>query len=279
VTTPALSVNVKGKGRHYPYPPVDPTDFVYGSWRTVDFSKLPEGVEVVPSITNVNGVLGKGEGLLYWSGECAVRSLYRDGFPKDVDRAVELHRGAFRQARDKRADAGTRAHTIAEALTLDTPLPESLSDQDEAYADAFLKFVADHDPEWLHVEATVAHPAHRYAGTADWFARIDGKVVVGDYKTRGKAPDPAKRKKYGLLYEGNRMQLAALAYAPALYVEDDGGWKVEPSPFPVDEGWGVVLFPDGSYDIEVLDEDDLDRWFDGFLGCRRLWGALKGAAA
>lgn len=278
MTTPTLSVNVKGQGRHYPYPPVDPEPFVYGSWRTVDMAKLPDTVALLPSVTNIAGALGKGEGLLYWSAEQAIRAMYRDGFPEEVDRAVELHRGAFRDARNKRADAGTRAHTIAERLTLDLPLPSSLSDQDEKYADAFMSFVSDHDPKWLHVEATVANPEVGYAGTADWFATIDGVTVVGDYKTRGAAPDPDKRKKYGLLYDENRLQLAALAAAPWLYVPDGDGWDMTTAPAAA-QGWGVVLFPDGTYDVEVMDEDELCRWFDGFCGLRDVWACLKGAAA
>jgi hypothetical protein len=278
MTTPALSVNVKGKGRHYPYPPVDPTNFVYGSWRTVDPKKVPEGVQLFPSVTNVGGVLGKGEGLFYWASECAIRAMYRDGFPKDVDRAVELHRGAFRAARDKRAEAGTRAHTLAEKLTLDVPLPESLSAQDKAYADAFMAFVSDHDPTWHKVEATVVNAEVGYAGTADWFATIGGQLVLGDWKTRGAAPDPDKRKRYGLLYDENRLQLAALAAAPEMYVEGDGGWQVEFSP-KVDEAWGVVLFPDGTYDVETLDRAELARWFGGFRGAVDVWRCVKGAAA
>ena len=276
MTTPALSVGIRKRGRHYPYPPVDPSGWTRNQWGSVDPDSIPDGVEVRPSITNILSVCGMGDGLLFWSGEHAIRAMYRDGFPEDVERAVELHKGAFRDVRDERAEAGTRAHTIAQALTDDLPLPADLSGEDEAFADAFMAFWAEHDPKPIYTEATVYGDLFA-AGTGDLFTWIDGRVVALDYKTRGERDDK-KLRRYGALYDKNRMQLAALARATEVAVPDGAGWTLEPAP-EVEVGLGVVLFPDGTFVTEELDDVELDRWYRGFVGAHMLWQATKGVPA
>lgn len=275
MTKPQLAYNVRGRGRNYPFPPTDLSDLPLNRWGSLDPETIPDDVTMLPSVTNILGDALAKHGLLYWSSEQSIRAGYQDGWPADVEEAVSRYKGAFRKARDKRADAGTRAHTLAERLTTDQPLPSSVSDEDAAFADAFMQFWADHDPYPIFVEATVANPKYGYAGTADLFADIDGKTVVLDYKTRG---EPPKKKKRSVLYDENRAQLAALAEAYWRYEFKDGKWRSFPVPW-VDEGWGVVLYPDGTYDTEVLDADELARCFEGFKGCIQTWTWLKGAAA
>lgn len=121
------------------------------------------------------------------------------------------------------------------------------------------------------------NPEVGYAGTADLFAVIDGKTVVLDYKTRGKVPDEKRRARFGCLYDETKMQLAALAHAPCVaHQRADGEWAVVDG-FDCTEAWGVVLYPDGSYDYEVLDVPEMERWFDCFQGVLRAWRVLKGA--
>jgi len=268
MTTPALSVGVVGLGRMYPFPPCDPSGWVRNRWGTVARADLP--VNVVPSVTNVLSVYSDGgDGLLYWAGEQAIRAMYRDGFPADVDRAVELHRGAFRQARDKRAEAGTRAHTLAEVLTSDLPLPSGISDEDEQYADAFMRFWSDANPNPLHTETTVYGSG--YAGTADLIAEVDGIPTVIDYKTRGK-PEAKPR-----VYDKTRMQLAALASACDVAVQDDNGrWSTVPLTWGT-AAMAVILYPDGTYHAERV--DDLPRWAYAFRGALDLWRWVKGTPA
>jgi hypothetical protein len=223
---------------------------------------------MLPSVTNVlSGYSDGGDGLLYWAGEQAIRAMYRDGFPADVDRAVELHRGAFRQARDKRAEAGTRAHTLAEVLTSDLPLPAGISEEDEQYADAFMQFWTDMRPEPVHTEVTVYGDG--YAGTADLIATIGDVPTVIDYKTRGK---PEKTPK---VYDKTRMQLAGLAGALDVAVVTDDGWAVEP--LDVRQAMAVILYPDGTYFAEIV--DGLYRWQRAFGAATDLWHWVKGTPA
>jgi hypothetical protein len=269
MTSPALSVGVRGRGRMYPWLPCDPSGWPRNRWGSVDLSDIPPHVTMVPSVTNVLNVYSDGgDGLLYWAGEQAVRSMYADGFPAEVDRAVELHRGAFRKARDKRADAGTRAHTLAEALASDLPLPAGISEEDEQFADAFMAFWSQFEPEPVHTEVTMYGDG--YAGTADLVAMIGDRPTVVDYKTRGK---PEKSPK---VYDKTRMQLAALANALDMAVPTADGWHTQ---FTDDgmQAMAVILYPDGTFHAETV--EDQYRWFGAFNAAVDLWRFTKGTPA
>ena len=276
MTTPRLSFGIRGLGRHYPWP-VQPTDhWPRNRWGSVDPDNVPGDVTPLPSVTNVLAVLDK-PGLKGWAAEQAIRALYGlEALPWDVEIAVERCKYAFNQRAEERADVGTTAHTIAERLTRDLPLPSDLSDEDEAYADAYMKWWQDADPQVIAVEATVYHPEVGYAGTADLFAAVDGAVTVVDYKTRGKAPTQTNLRRYGLLYETNKMQLAALARATYLADLDEMG--VDPAPEVV-RALGVVLLPDGSYLTQTLEGAELERWYSSFVGAVQVWRGVRGVAA
>jgi hypothetical protein len=268
VTSPVLSVNVRGKGRMYPWLPCDPSGWPRNRWGSVNPEDVPEMVTMYPSVTNVLSVYSDGgDGLLYWAGEQAIRAMYADGFPADVDRAVELHRGAFRKARDQRAEAGTRAHTLAEALASDLPLPTSISAEDEQFADAFMAFWTDVEPEPLHTEVTLYGDG--YAGTADMVAMIGDRITVVDYKTRGKAESKPR------VYDKTRMQLAALAHTLDVAIPTGDGWVTDYVQ-PMD-AMAVILYPDGTFHAEAV--DDLWRWEGAFNAAVDMWQFTKGTPA
>jgi hypothetical protein len=268
VTSPVLSVNVRGKGRMYPWLPQDPSGWPRNRWGSVNPDDVPDMVTMYPSVTNVLSVYSDGgDGLLYWAGEQAIRAMYADGFPADVDRAVELHRGAFRKARDQRAEAGTRAHTLAEALASDLPLPATISDEDERFADAFMAFWTEVEPEPLHTEVTLYGDG--YAGTADMVAMIGDRITVVDYKTRGKPESKAR------VYDKTRMQLCALATTLDMAVATDDGWHtdyVQPM-----EAMAVILYPDGTFHAEAV--EDIYRWKGAFDAAVDMWRWTKGTPA
>ena len=107
MTTPALAENVRGKGRHY---------------------RTPEG-ELVPSVTNVIGILDK-PALPRWSAKMVAEraavmkhSLAKmdDGDIVDTLKAVPWQRSS------RAADRGTDIHSYLEHL-LNGWEPESLSE-------------------------------------------------------------------------------------------------------------------------------------------------------
>lgn len=273
MTTPALSVGLRGRGRHYPFPPADPGQWPKNRWGSLDPESLPDGYEFYPSVTNVLGVLDK-PALKYWAAEMAIREMHGNSY-RDVEAAVRAHKNACDRASKKRADSGTRAHTLADRLTQDLELPSSISDEDAAYADAFLAFWSDYNPEPRAVEATLYGDG--YAGTADLIAymtlNFSESIVVVDYKTRGERDDE-KIARYGVLYDENRLQLAALARTTHLASEGEAGWYLQEHG-GIPRAAGVVLFPDGTYRIEEVTE--LDRRHDTFLGALQLWRGLKAA--
>ena len=278
MTTPTLSFGVRTLGRHYPYEPVDPSGWPRNRWGSVDPDNIPDHVDALPSVTNILSVCDK-PALKGWAAERALIELYgSESIPTSLETAVERHKFAFTRYAKQRADAGTRAHTLAERLTADLPLPSSMSDEDAAYADAFMAWWSDHDPSPLNVEATVMDARYGYAGTADLIAEIDGVPYVVDYKTRAERDDK-KLKRYGALYDETKMQLAALSQAEEVAEPVGDGWKLAPNTAAM-PAMGVVLFPDGTYVTEVVELSDIeDRWLPAFLGARQLWAGLKGATA
>jgi hypothetical protein len=239
-----LAFGLAKRGRHYPYLPVDPSSWPTNRWGQVEPSDVPDGVDVFPSITNVTSIVGGGDGLLYWAAEEAIRALYRDGFPTEVNRAVELHRGAHRVKRDERAEEGNRAHTLAERLVLDQPLQSSVSEVDEAYADGFMSWWTDFEPVLLASETTVYNADQEYAGTGDLFVEIGGTVTYVDLKTKGKRP----KKGSPVAYTGHLLQAGAIYGAWEIATEGDGGWSLSAAP-KVEAAQVVVLYPDGGYDV------------------------------
>lgn len=275
MTTPALSFGLRARGRHYPFPPVDPANFPRNQWGSVNPEDVPGGVEALPSVTNILGVVDKAA-LKYWAAEMAIREMHGNTY-QDVEAAVRAHRDACDRRANTRAAAGTRAHTLAERLTRDLPLPASISLEDQSYADGYLSFWSDHNPEPFAVEATLYGDG--YAGTADLIAEVSTGfsrlMVVADYKTKGERNEK-KLARYGVLYDEHRMQLAALARARSLAVAQDIGWTVEQTP-AIDAVLGVCLFPDGTYGTELIEGAELDRWYSAFRGALELWKGLKAA--
>ena len=175
MTTPALAENVKGKGRHY---------------------KHPTTGELVPSVTNVIGILDK-PALPRWSAKMVAETAYRmrHALPEmDESEAVDMLKGSPWSKSKRAADRGTDIHGYLEAR-LNNWEPEELSDEAEQYRAAADDWLGQ-DIEIIATEQTMFHPG--YAGTCDLVARIDGVLTVADFKT-GKA-----------IYDEAALQLAAL---------------------------------------------------------------------
>jgi len=128
-------------------------------------------------------------------------------------------------------------------------------------ADQFVSFVMDRKPEFTENEVTVWSRAHGYAGTADWIAKIDGQVVLGDSKTGRR------------VYPETGLQLAALRHADFI-IRSDGTEE----PMPVVEGVAVLhIRPRGWKYIPV--SGDEAHW-RAFLAAKVIydWTSLFGGA-
>lgn len=229
MTAPALAVNVRGKGRHYEHP------------RTG---------ELVPSITNVIGVLDK-PALPRWAAKMVAEQAWTLRHALDdlgEAEAIDVLKGSPWRNSRRAADRGTSIHEYLEALANKRPLPELEGDA-LRYRDAADNFLTTYDPKFRFTEFTV-FSKHGYAGTSDFMADIGGRVVIGDFKT-SKA-----------LYPEIALQLAAIRYADEIVV--DG----ELLPLQdVDGCVGVLLTPDGCDVREIA----TDGAHEAFLGCLAAW--------
>lgn len=103
--------------------------------------------------------------------------------------------------RESAAAIGTNVHAYAEAYFKKEPLPELLTDQAKKGVEAFHDWLGKHKIEVLAVERLVFSKQHYYAGTCDFIAKIDGRLVVGDIKTSTG------------IYNNHRFQVAAYQHA------------------------------------------------------------------
>jgi len=195
MTTPALAEHLKGRGRHY---------------RTAED-------ELVPSVTNVLSVLGKGEALTRWAAkmvaERAMTMKHSLARMDDNDIVDTLKSAPFNRSK-RAADRGTDIHAYLEAR-LNRLEPEELSADAEPYkaaADDWFDYIGA-SFEDVQTEVTLFNP--RYAGTTDLIGTLDGRINIVDFKT-SKA-----------IYDEAALQLSALA---GCYTQADGAtvpWRDE----------------------------------------------------
>ena len=178
MTTPALAQNVKGKGRHY---------------------QGADG-ELVPSVTNVIGILDKPALPRWAANEVAKRAAALKtslAGMSDAD-VVDTLKGAPWSKSTRAADRGTDIHAYLEHRLNGWDTPELSSDAlpFKAAADDWYEQVGVNLTE-VRTEVTMFTGV--YAGTCDLVAMRDGRWMLADFKT-SKA-----------IYDEAALQLAALA--------------------------------------------------------------------
>jgi hypothetical protein len=189
----------------------------------------PQTGETVPSVTTIMKSLPKQEILVPWasrmSAEHADANWARLSTLPHGERVEEI-KNAHKVYTDKRSDVGTEVHDLIDCWSKGTPFPE-VTTEVKQYARSFTKFMMSARPEFLENEVTVWSRTYGYAGTADFIARIDGKIVLGDVKS-------GKR-----LYPEVGIQLSALAHADFI-IREDG--SEEPLP-PIERMAGLHIRP------------------------------------
>lgn len=229
MTTPALAFNKRGMGRHYRHP-------VTG--------------EEVPSVTNIIGVLDK-PAIPRWAAKMVALNAWKMRHSLDEmgeDEAVDVLKGSPWRKSGRAADRGTSVHDYLEAKA-EGREPESLTGEAATYKASADQFLDQYRPEFVLTEFTVFGDG--YAGTADFLAKINGRLYIGDYKT-SKA-----------LYPEVALQLAAIRYAHTI-VDADGD-----QPVPAVDGCiGVLLTPDY---CQVREVDAGREAHEAFLSCLRAW--------
>lgn len=226
MTTPTLAQNVKGKGRHYSHPTTG---------------------ELVPSVTNIIGVLNK-PALPRWAAKvvaeqaAAMKHSLRNLEDAEI---VDLLKGAPWRSSGRAADRGTTIHAYLECRMLGIDPPE-ISGEAARYRKSADAWLDEWKPEVVATEQTVFGPD--YAGTGDLWCTRDGDLAVVDFKS-SKA-----------IYAEAALQLAALARAT---LRADG----EPQP-QAKQGWVVRI---GEKGYEAQQVADLDYNYAAFRACLQAW--------
>lgn len=149
--------------------------------------------DLYPSVTTILQTLNK-PALKNWLIKQGAL-IQKTHNPKD-DKALLAH---FRNNQDKIFSRGSELHDLAEAYfksgALITPLEVT------GFYEAFRKFVEKFKIEPIHVEVQVHSKKHNFAGTCDGIFKINGQVMIVDWKT-GKG-----------LYPEVELQLSAYAQA------------------------------------------------------------------
>jgi hypothetical protein len=148
------------------------------------------------SPSEVLGLLGKGDALLFWASKLALQHGKVD---------------AFKTVRENTADIGSELHNTIETyinikLKQHTPdfsvLLKDKSDIHNQMFNQFLVWEKNTVKTWLESENQVVHQELCYAGTLDMiFVDKDDNIVLCDLKTKNE------------LYNDERFQIAAYKYA------------------------------------------------------------------
>lgn len=141
----------------------------------------------LPGVTSILGMLPKGF-LGPWNAKLAAEwavanvHIVADLAKRDPKSAEELIKGAARRYTQSRADIGTAAHGMFEAMAAGQELDHVPAEM-EPYYRHFSEFLATWQPEVIDQEFTVWDEEIGYAGSADAAVVIEGTRLVLDYKT------------------------------------------------------------------------------------------------
>ena len=264
MTDPTFAQQIPGKGRWYVHPHTGE------SW---------------PSITNVLDVsVAKQHQLMPWAVKITVEAalamvpqllastFIRECKPKRVADECRKCRPcltkqikrAYRDARDKAADLGTRVHKSAENKILGVDeIPDLEVDPFTQQLFRFFDdFGVDLAKDIVAAEATVVNREVGYAGTGDlWLKlRVDGQarkvLTLVDFKTSDTKPALTA-------YTEQGMQLAALANGETLLL--DNGDEI-PAPGPIKATYVLALRKDDYALIPMPMAGSLDDAFEAFKG-------------
>lgn len=149
------------------------------------------------AVTHVDEIAAKDEEVAYRYLQAVPKFLTpekHDDLPLELDlwNAAEF-------ALSEAGEAGTWMHRYVEDYFADAFPEQPLRDDHYQMVEAFHAWESQHDIEVIALERTVY--GDRYAGTADFFAKVDGVTTLIDWKTSRS------------LQSGHKMQLSAIGAA------------------------------------------------------------------
>ncbi|MGW1268188.1 hypothetical protein [Streptomyces sp. NPDC002491] len=210
----------------------------------------------VPGVTSVGNMLPK-DFLTFWAAkeaaEAAVTNwdIVSELVKRDPKGAVDYLKNAHRRKSKAATDLGSAAHDYFERLARGEVVHDRHVHMDvKPHVRWFREFLAEIKPRFLYLEETVWSDTHKYAGSFDAIAEVDGEIVVLDWKTSKS------------VYDSVALQLSAYRYAERIILADTG----ESVPVPEMVGGAVLhVRPEGWQLVPVKCDRTI---YDTFLHLR-----------
>jgi len=209
--------------------------------------------EILLSVTGATGVIDKSPALMGWAVKMMSKYLtdrFESGVIIDIG-MIETAKREYRLAQKKAADIGTEIHAWVSDWILGKK-PEMPQDENVVNGiTAFLKFQKEHKIKWIESEKYIYSKEYKYAGILDAVARINGELVLVDFKSSN------------AFYDEMRFQVAGYQIA----YEEETGKKIDKRM--------IIRFGknDGEFEKIELDNDIKDK--KTFLNCLMLKKRLK----
>ena len=148
------------------------------------------------------------------------------------------------QIRERRAEIGTKLHSIIEKTLNNKEIGEIKGKSLKDSYNLFMQWYKQHELEPLYTEHHMKHDLHQYAGTCDYIGILDGKTVIIDWKTS---------KFLGYTYV---LQLVAYYY---MLLEEQPGLEIDEA--------RIISFRDGKIQEVIIPAKEFPHLFDIFLCC------------
>lgn len=229
---------------------------------------------MLPGVTTVLDRLPKGASFKSWERSRITRRAINnardlpDMLRSEGVRAVEQWLAdAPDEARDAAADRGTAVHNAVEALLVGDEVPDMSHKTVAPYWRSAQKFLDEVQPEVLTCDGAPMIETAMYgaffAGSADAWLKIDGEVLLCDWKTSS-----GVRSNYAL-------QLAAYLNADEFSVlakNDDGRWRwSHEHKLPAHDGAAVVRFSTSGWELHRV--TNIPDCYEAFCDAYRIWEA------
>lgn len=214
----------------------------------------PETRAKLPGVTSVIGMLPQ-DFLRFWEAKMVAEAAVNNigslvGLAlNDAPGAIDYLKGAARRYTRQRADIGSAAHDVFERLARGENVRRVAPDI-EPYRQHFSEFLDQVQPEFIRLEDIAWSDTHGYAGSFDAIAKVDGELVVLDWKT-SKATYPT-------------VALQLTAYAKADKIVDADGAE---HPMPEIKAGAVLHVTPEAWALKPVEISD--RVFSHFLALRQ----------
>lgn len=210
----------------------------------------PVTKEKVPSVTSIVDMLPK-PFLQFWAAKMVAETAVDCigelvGLTvRDRSGAIDWLKGAPRRTTSDAADVGTEVHGYYERLARGETLGRVHPDV-APFVRHIEEFHTRYQPRYLHIEDAVWSDRHRYAGSFDAIAEIEGEIVIVDAKTTRSG-----------VHDEVALQLSAYSHADRV-IDQNGDNQPMPA---ITAGAVLHLRPEGWKFVPVRQDDEIFNYF------------------